>query len=243
MNLKAATRTVNTVNALLFPEPVVETYNEIDVIRDDLIPGGTKSRYLYPLFQRYDTVVYATPACGGAQVALAECARLTGKQAVLFVAKRREPHPHTIQAAKAGAIVYQVQNGYLNVVQSRAKKYAADKGVFYLAFGADMPQAIQAIAQAAARLPDEYDEVWCAAGSGVLTRGLQQAFQNAVHHAVQVGREPNAGNAVVHQHPLKYEQVLNLKTPFPANGNYERKAWQFCARYAKGRVLFWNVLG
>lgn len=227
----------------MFLEPVIKTYGGIDVVRDDLIPGGTKSRYLLPLFERHDTIVYATPACGGAQIALAECARLTGKQAVLFVAKRNHPHPNTLQAAKAGAIVYQVANGYLNVVQSRARKYSADKGAFYLAFGADMPEAIQTIANAATCIPDSYDEIWCAAGSGVLTRGLQRVFKNATHHAVQVGRKPNAGNAVVHPHPLKYEQVLNLKIPFPANGNYECKAWQFCTRYAQGRVLFWNVIG
>jgi hypothetical protein len=72
------------------------------VVRDDLFPGGTKARFLGLLFNGAEEVVYASPAEGGAQVALAPVARKLGKRATIFVARRGKPHLRTRQAAKLG---------------------------------------------------------------------------------------------------------------------------------------------
>lgn len=213
-------------------------------MRDDLIPGGTKARYLIRLFAEHDEIVYASPAYGGAQLALAYCAQLTGKRATIFVAKRRQPHARTYEAAKVGARVFQVPNGYLNVVQARAKQYTADNGAFYLPFGADLPSAITDIAQAAHMIDGAYDEVWCAAGSGVLVRGLQAGLTAGRFCAVQIGRDvEDAGVAQLYRSPLKFEQEIKQRPPFPSCPNYDAKAWAMCRQQSKGRVLFWNVLG
>lgn len=227
----------------MFPDPIVQQHGHITVVREDLLAGGTKTRYLIQLFEQHDEVVYATPAYGGAQVALAYCAQLSGKRATLFVAKRAQPHGRTLMAARYGAKVYQVPNGYLNVVQARAKRYCADTGAYYLTFGADMPEAIAAIAQAAATIRGDYDQVWCAAGSGTLIRGLQGGIQASSFHAVQVGRDPHVGNAAIHKHRLAFEQESRALCPFPSCPNYDRKAWELCAAQSEGRVLFWNAMG
>lgn len=231
------------VSALSFPKPIVENIRGISVVRDDYLNGGTKTRFLSELFYSHDCIVYASPAEGGAQVALAESAKLTGKQAVIFVAKRKEPHFRTIQAAKAGAIVYQVPHGYLSNVQAKAKRYAVDNGAFYLEFGADIPLATQRIAEAAESIGGVFDEIWCAAGSGVLSRGLGRAFFDSMIHAVQIGREPHIpANAILHVSPLEFSK--RLKNPdFPSCPHYDAKAWDICKAESKGRVLFWNVLG
>ena len=44
------------------------------------------------LFEGCDEAVYASPAEGGAQTALATVARQLGKRATIFVAKRHKPH-------------------------------------------------------------------------------------------------------------------------------------------------------
>jgi len=51
--------------------PVVTDHFGIRVVRDDLFPGGTKARFAGRLFDDADEVVYASPAEGGAQTALA----------------------------------------------------------------------------------------------------------------------------------------------------------------------------
>jgi hypothetical protein len=62
-------------------------------------------------------ILYASPAEGGAQVALATVARQLGKQATIFVACRASPHPRTMEAAQLGAKIISVAPGYL-VVQA-----------------------------------------------------------------------------------------------------------------------------
>ena len=105
------------------PDPIVEIHDGILVVRDDMLPGGTKLRYLLSLFDAHDEVVYASPVFGGAQLALAQAAKMTGKQATLFVAKRKVMHPRTASAAAVGARIIEVPHGYLSNVQSRAKMY------------------------------------------------------------------------------------------------------------------------
>ena len=61
-------------------------------------------------------------------------------------------------------------------------------GAVLAPFGFDIPGAAQAIAAAARSIGEEPDEVWCAGGSGVLARGLAQAWPNASRHVVQIGR-------------------------------------------------------
>lgn len=232
----------------MFAEPKIEKHNGIYVVRDDLIDGGTKSRYLIDLFNAFDEVVYATPAYGGAQLALAYCAKLKGKQATLFVAKRKDPHKRTLQAKSLGARVFQVPHGYLNHVQSKAKKYAKDKGAYYLEFGGDTTETIETIGRMASTINiqiKDIDEVWCASGSGVLTRGLQNGIKAKRFYAVQVGKDikGKVGKATIIKHRLEFKEELNIKTPFPSCPNYDKKAWELCKKHSKGKVLFWNVMG
>lgn len=225
------------------PAPVVEKIGRVFVVRDDLLPGGSKMRYMLPLIEQMPEreIVYATPAFGYAQLALAHCCAILGKQAVVFVAKRKQPHPRTLAAKAAGAVVYQVEHGYLNVVQARAKQYAKDKGARLIPFGVDVPEALQFFADAARRIDVRPAEVWACSGSGALIRGLQLAWPNAEFNAVRVGAEPNVGRAKLWTAPEKYEQPAKRPPPFPSCDNYDAKVWQFATAYARDGALVWNV--
>ncbi|XAI96327.1 DNA modification methylase [Microcystis phage Mae-JY30] len=232
---------------MTLPPPTVVEHDGIHVVRDDLIGGGTKARYIVRLFDDAEEVVYATPAEGGAQTALAWAARELGKRATLFVAKRAQPHPRALMAKRLGATVWQVSPGYLTVVQKRARDYCAATGATLAPFGVDMPEAIAAIADAARATGLEPDEVWCASGSGVLARGLSAAWPQARRHVVQVGRtlsEGDVAGATIHVHPLAFGQAAKAKPPFPSDPHYDAKAWEIAkARHRAGLVVFWNVTG
>ena len=227
--------------------PIVKEHGGILVVRDDLYPGGTKARFLGLLFGNADEVVYASPAEGGAQTALAHVARRLGKRATIFVAKRARPHPRALEASRLGAKVVPVEPGYLSVVQKRAKEYCARRGAKLIPFGADVPEAINAIAAAALATEIEPDEVWCAAGSGVLARGLAKAWPYARRHVVQVGRaleSSEVAGATIHVYPAPFGREGSAPSAFPSDPHYDAKAWQVCtARKGPGRVLFWNVAG
>ena len=227
----------------MLPPPHVERVGRFLVVRDDLLPGGSKMRYMLPLLadRTEREIVYASPAYGYAQMALAHVCRMLGKQAVVFVAKRKDPHHRTLAAKAAGAIIYQVPHGYLNVVQARAKAYAADRGAHLVPFGVDVPEALQHFAEAAKATGLSPSEVWSCSGSGALIRGLQLAWPSASFHAVRVGSEPNAGAARVWVAPEKYEQRAKIPPPYPSCDNYDAKVWRFAEQHASDGALIWNV--
>jgi hypothetical protein len=225
--------------------PILEVHRDITVVRDDLFPGGTKARFIGRLFEGEREAVYASPPEGGAQTALAFTARAMGRRATIFVAQRATPHPRTLEAARLGAKVVPVSPGYLTVVQSRAREYCRNTGAFLIPFGADCPEAVEIIASAARMTGQQPDEVWCAAGSGVLARGLALAWPKARRHVVQIGRElspKDVAGATIHVHPRKFGERAMTAAPFPADPHYDAKAWEFCmAKRGSGQVLFWNV--
>lgn len=223
------------------PAPVIVRYGDIDVVRDDLIPGGTKIRAL--ILSGADEFVYASPAAGYAQVALAIAAAGAGKRATVFVAQRRVMHARTREAQAAGAKIVQVPCGYMNVVTARAKEYCARTGARLMPFGFDTPDFIARLSAVARALPITPREVWTVAGSGVLSRALQAAWPGAEFHAVRIGAVPKAGRAHVVDAPEKFERDAKHPPPFPSCGNYDAKAWQFIQARAKPGALFWNVAG
>ena len=227
--------------------PIVREHGGVWVVRDDLFPGGTKARFMPVLFEGANEAVYASPAEGGAQTALATVAMEFGSQATIFVAARAKLHPRTLEAAKLGAKVVPVRPGYLAVVQARAKDYAKTNGARLVPFGVDLPEAITRLEDAALATGLDPDEVWCAAGSGVLARALAEAWPRARRHVVQVGRELEAkdvANATIHIYPRPFSDVAKTLPPFPSDPHYDAKAWEMMtARKGPGRVVFWNVAG
>lgn len=227
-------------------KPIITEHHGILVVRDDLFPGGTKARFLGRLFDGVDELVYASPAEGGAQTALAHCARELGKRATIFVAKRAQPHPRSLMAKALGATVRQISPGYLAVVQARARDYCAATGARLVPFGADVPGAVEAIAEAALSLDIAPAEVWCAAGSGVLARGLAAAWPQAQLHAVAVGRALQLFEVAreLHRYPRSFGAEARTQPPFPSDPHYDAKAWEFCLEMSRARpTLFWNVTG
>ena len=228
--------------------PLVEEHHGIGVVRDDLFPGGTKARFIARMFENTDEIVYASPAQGGAQFALAYVAMQLTKNATIFVANRRVPHPRQIEARRLGAKYVLVKEGRLNVVQARARAYAAEVGATLAPFGFDAPEAIEIIGAAAAAIGESPDEVWCAAGSGTLCRALRTAWPSASHVAVAVGRDidpATVGGARVIRYPAPFEHHSLTLPPFPSDPHYDAKAWEICRlkHKAGARVLFWNVTG
>ena len=212
--------------------------------------GGTKrvviSRLMADRWSE-DTFVYATPAFGFAQIALAAACKEHGRRCVLFVAKRKELHRYTRAAVSLGAEVHEVKQGYLSNVQAKARVFCEDtNGARLLPFGFYCSEFVSELADLARQSVSEQPvNVWCVAGSGVLTRALQTAWPDAAHHAVRIGKaDCDVGCATAYTAEEKYEDAAKLPPPFPSHPNYDAKAWQFLRDHADGKgTLFWNVAG
>lgn len=227
--------------------PVVQRHEGILVVRDDLIGGGTKARFIIGMYADAVEIVYASPAEGGAQTALAWAARECGRRATVFVAKRKAAHARSLMAKRLGADVYQVTPGYLSVVQARAREYCSRTGATLAPFGMDTPDAIRTIAAAARNTGIYPDEVWCASGSGVLARALAAAWPRARRYCVQVGRDlkpSDVAGATIYKSQLRFGQRCASRPPFPSDPHYDAKAWEIARQMrGSGAVLFWNVTG
>ena len=221
--------------------PVIEKHGKVFVLRDDLLPGGTKSRVLPQLLTDASEFVYASPAYGYAQVALAHACRAAGHRATIFTAKRNELHPRTQEAKDAGAKIVMVPHGYLSNVQAKARGYAEAVNAKLLPFGLDCAEMRAGLQSFAASLDFAPAEVWTVAGSGTLSRALQRAWPAARFFAVRVGAAIDGGRAQVLDAPEKFEQDAEVKPPFPSCSNYDAKAWRFIQQRASEGALFWNV--
>jgi hypothetical protein len=156
-----------------------ENQNGIYVLRDDLLPGGTKSILLDSIINGGKTlsdpqlkgnqvptynddvneIVYASPCYGGFQIALSIFCKNNNKKATIFCAKRKIRHPNTETCIQNGATVVEVPYGYLSVVEKHAREYvrAREPGVVLkIAFGANSPESINIIASRAKRVIERF---------------------------------------------------------------------------------------
>ena len=239
---------------LNFTPVKIVCHEGIYVARDDLTVGGTKMRFIGQVFAGVEEVIYATPCEGGAQYALATMAKHLGKRVTLFCAKRKVRHPRTEQALALGANVIELSPGYLSQVQAAAARYLEEyDGVArLLPFGVRFPGAEEAIADAAdvtkVATGVDFDEVWCAAGSGLIARGLALSFPKAARYAVQVGHKlkpEDVAYAEIVEWSDPFKKTAPELPPFPSDPHYDAKAWLACRdfpfRRRGNKVLFWNV--
>lgn len=231
---------------------ILEEHNGIIVVRDDKLIGGTKERfydYMVRSQPQYDEWVYGCGSrTGYGQIGMAAVCKKYNKKCVLFIAKSNELHPNTILAKSLGAEIHEVNMGMLTVTESRAKKYCAENPKRkHVSFSGDMTM-MGSIIKFARTLPFTPDEVWSAAGSGLLNRGLQMAFPSSKVYMVSVGHtleDWEKGRAEVIVHPLKFAQECKkeFRPPFPSAVTYDAKAWQYIMEKSdkNKKVVFWNV--
>jgi hypothetical protein len=236
--------------------PIIEDHDGIAVVREDLLDGGSKIRFLPYLVEGAREIVYGSPFCGGAGWALSVWGRRMGVPVTLFYAKRKDLHWRQKAAFLNGATIYQVPAGRMTVVQHRARSYAADRGALFLPLGFDLPQAsgpFVAVMRRVAADRREIREVWCATGSGMLARCLGQAFPSARVFGVIVGlRSRNAAqkfppNVTLLDCRYDFAERCESPAPFNACAHYEGKAWELLKQRSNasppGTILFWSVAG
>jgi len=84
--------------------------------------------------------------------------------------------------------------------------------------------------------------VWSLAGSGCLTRALQQAWPQARVHAVSMGfSHAKLGNATVHITPEAPTEPAEIRPPYPSAAHYDAKIWRFVSTAGSDDALVWNV--
>jgi 1-aminocyclopropane-1-carboxylate deaminase/D-cysteine desulfhydrase-like pyridoxal-dependent ACC family enzyme len=233
------------------PLPIITQEEGIYVVRDDLLGGGSKMRFIDHMIEAwpYKEFVYgSSPATGYAQISFAKAAVRHGKKAVIFMAQRdmNKLHPYQQEAIASGADMRWVPNGMLSVTEKRAKDYVKEdpSNRVLIPIGGDHPDVLACIVKVAryniGMIPDE---VWTVGSSGTLTRGLQLAWPETNFNVVTVGHKGNYGRAKIYECEISFNKPTKFLPPFPSAPTYDAKAWEFIKKYASRNktVLFWNV--
>lgn len=230
------------------PKPIIEEFDGIKVVRDDLLDGGTKRRAFTKYVASLPNVqefVYASPRQGYAQLSLAYACKDLNRRCTVTVPKGKR-YWLTDEAEKLGANIIEVPMGYLSNIQHKAKVYCEETESHLIPFGGDHPIIIQAMTETALSLNINPTEVWTVMSSGVLSRGLQQAWPDAKVYGVQIGHnttEEEMGRAETFRSKYEFQQECKKdeRPPFPSSLTYDSKAWTFIKEHATKGALFWNV--
>lgn len=234
------------------PPIIVETIAGIKVVRDDLLPGGSKRRFVYSYILSYPQIeqwIYASPRQGYAQLSLAYACKDLGKKAIIYVPKGKRTEL-TEEAEMLGAEINEVPMGYLSNLNKKARDRQSNvlDNTKLIPFGFDDPIIINAIAEEAKKLPFTPKEVWTVMSSGTLSRGLQLAWPDAKVYGVQIGHNTTIveqGRAILIPKRMGFEKDCPLieRPPFPSSVTYDSKAWKHIQEMAtiSEDTLFWNV--
>ena len=229
------------------PTPIVKEHERIQVVRDDLIEGGTKRRafYTYIKSKDYDEFVYASPRQGYAQLSLAYACRDLGRKATVTIPEGQR-YWLTHKSEELGANIIEVPMGFLTNIQAKAKNYCLKHGAHLIPFGGDHPIIIEAMTRTALSIGIKPTEVWTVMSSGVLSRGLQGAWPDAKVYGVRIGHNTTPreqGRAETFKSDYKFHQECKKpeRPPFPSSLTYDSKAWTFIREHASDGALFWNV--
>ena len=91
----------------------IEEYRQAVVVREDLLPGGSKARFVPYLVAGAKEVVYGGPCCGAAALALSIYCESVGIKTTLFYAQRKRENWHGMQlkAEARGASIVEIPGG------------------------------------------------------------------------------------------------------------------------------------
>lgn len=231
------------------PAPVVETYDGIRVVRDDLIIGS-KIRggdcLISKLPDHIDTLVYVQPRFGLAGVSILDVAKRYNKKVRLFMPSSKQISAHQAACIERGAEYSFHRIAAMPNLNKIAREYAEQHdNAFFIPLGLKHELVTAGFVKVASQIP-EPDEVWTVLSTGVLHRALQIAWPNATFHGVAVARNMKAGEVGhdrVISHPLPFTSPLpkDQMPPFPCIPQYDAKAWPYIPKNSEKDILFWNV--
>lgn len=254
----------------LSPRPVISALKSESkityVVRDDLLPGGTKQRaagpYIEGLIQEgYSHFVYASPFSGFAQVALASICNMLGQRCTIVCEKDqryedRRFHPFSLKAREFGARIILVDS--LQEAESVSLQLQDEKTV-KIPLGFDCEEFRSHLAlvfldalKEIKRVCGNIQTLWMPVGSGTLVRTLLTVLPDTIQIKcvnVRVLSSEDARLQKLISHPSV--EFFEAPVPFrveaedlpsiPSNLFYDAKLWSFIKEYGHHGDVWWNV--
>ena len=224
----------------------------VKVVRDDMIPGGTKQRAIDVFFKgEGEEYIYAGPPTGYAQVALAQAGKKHKEKVTVFLSKRNYDTQATKKARRLGAKIIYTKNGMsLKDLQDHSVEYKnKKKNRVLLPFGLDSDKFVQRLvicikeAWGRKRKPER---MWLVAGSATLLKALHLVFPKCHFLIVQVGKKiwPDQLEGIkntLYISPENFNDDAEIQPPYPTVKSYDAKLWRFVLEDGQDGDFVWNV--
>lgn len=254
----------------LSPTPVLDTLRTgagtVTVVREDLLPGGTKQRALLPYLSDAmaggaTSFVYASPPPGFAQVALAYVAQRLGVGCAVFCELARDGglHEYSRLARSHGATVLPAAS--LAAAEAAADAHAAaepDCCRLPLGFGDArfMAHYRTALTRAWTQIVEELGHlprrVWLPVGSATLATVFRQVVPVETEllcvdvrvldrDDARLRRLSELPGVAVRHAPERFDEPCRTPVPIPSNEHYDAKLWRLVRDQGADRDLWWNV--
>jgi 16S rRNA G966 N2-methylase RsmD len=227
---------------------------KLNLIDEGMLIGGSKQRIMPMLLSTIpqNTIVYAGPSTGYAQIALAYVCRMMNKKAVLFLdCTEHDKSPLTNIAKIFGAKVYyfnpRIQEKRLRYITNRAKKWCnANKDSYMLPFGMSDGYTMELYMKVFNKLEINPGRIWVVAGSGLIFTSLSKVFPNTKMMIIQVGKTiwPDQLEGINHElfiSSYKFKEDTKQEPPYDTLLNYDAKVWDFIIKYGKENDYIWNT--
>lgn len=242
-----------------------ESKIKLNIIRDDLLPAGTKQRAMVPYLKnkKETEFVYVSPFTGGAQITLAYATVKTAKHVTLFINKVRPRHPLTLKALKLGDKnkfkLIEVNYGNFKKLRKLCadyiKKVEKEKGNGYIKeihLGFDEKEYNDLfIKQLKLALPEKLKKknpkrLWVPCGSTTILKALYEVLPKTHFIAVQTGKTIWPDQIISKRTTLlksreQFYEKAKEQPPYPTTQSYDAKMWVFIKEIAQDNDYVWNV--
>lgn len=237
-----------------FGVPVIEEFEGKYILRADLAPGGLKSFGGERVIADTDktNLVYCAPRQGHAPDAIASIAKVYNKTCTFFMpsSKRVSDHQGALFAYPHVKSKF-FRIAAMPVLNSYAKKWAAENDSLYLPFGlTGVPMVtaglINMTRNITSQLGHDPSEIYCAVSTGTMIRALQIGWPNATPKGIAVARnihKGERGDAILESATIPFLKKTPIadQIPFPTTGAYDAKAWELFVKEGKPGSIFINV--
>lgn len=241
------------------PDIFIQKIDKINIIRDDIIIGGTKFRAAIPFIKNLlsdksiNELIYFGASNGIAQLALSYCLYLLKSNVKLTIFFQQTKMVDAVGLSNTSKLVYYNTNYIfypepMKLIWPKMDIYASkNKNSVMIPFGLDddyFKQLLEdALKEKLANL--KIEKLWLVAGSATLLSILMKILDKTFFNVVQVGKSiklDNFDKSRIKLYVSKYRlyEQINCKIPYPTLKSYDGKIWEFANEFQEGDFI-WNV--
>lgn len=239
------------IKVLLNPPFTVENHNGFKIIRDDLLPGGTKQRghkYIEDI-PGDGPIVYAGTYGGFCHVAIGVSCWFHKRPLVAFLAKN--DYPTNIIAKRFGVIIFEIAGATYPALKKYAMEWAESHGgTFFRGFYDDEYEKHFTDALRVHTLEGhKFDDplvFWLGETSAVLAKALSVIYPRAFFNLVHLGKQGYNEDLPAEKTRVWYPEEDFLEPardppPYPSVSLYDAKIWAIAKANASAEDYIWNV--